>query len=62
MVWRTIMAASLAATVTMAGGCGLEGALVYFPTKDIRRTPADEKVPYEVVTIATSDGVNTRWR
>ncbi len=54
MIWRMIMATALAAT---AGGCGLEGAFVYFPTKVIDRTPADEKVPYESVTITTSDGL-----
>ncbi|MCY2930082.1 MAG: alpha/beta hydrolase [Planctomycetota bacterium] len=57
MVWRMVLTVSLAAAAATAGGCGMEAALVYFPTKVIDRTPADEKVPYETVTITTSDGL-----
>lgn len=57
MVWRVVITAAMAAATMAAGGCGLEGAFVYFPTKTIDRTPADEKVPYETVSITTSDAV-----
>ncbi|MCY2924553.1 MAG: alpha/beta hydrolase, partial [Planctomycetota bacterium] len=57
MIGRMVLTVSLAAMAALAGGCGLENAFVYLPTKVINRTPADEKVSYETVTITTSDAL-----
>lgn len=40
-----------------AGGCGLEPVVAYRPVRAITRTPANDEVGYEQVTIVTPDGL-----